>query len=513
MKKIFITVSIFSLALVTHAQWQWAQHIGSGDNDGATGVCDKDGNFYIGGHYNGYTCTFPDTTLHSASNVSNIFLAKFDKNGNEQWIRQLNVENMNNGGNNGIGDIITDLNGNVYITGIFFNELQCDTIHMTASPGGDVFIARFNPDGSCAWARQAGGQGKTFGSGLAVDSVFNVYVCGENTGNISFCGSLTAPGGFLAKYDLTGSCLWAKKMVSYNNQYQHADVQFTCMKINKGHILACGEEAATTFEIDTMTFDHPGLYGHILCCYDLSGAIKWAKEGLSPAALSGINLTADSTGNIYIVGEFFDSISFGGNVLHASGTLDDYFVVKYGVNEEVLWLKGIRSNGISYGGTIISDEVGNFYVSGNFSGISIFGTDTIISDSQSDVFLARYTANGECYGVVHFGNAESLEVGQDNDGNPVIVGKFSGTVSIGSFSFTSYGSDDIFVSKCNQITGIEDRRHSPADQLIIYANPNEGRCTITIPEEFMNEKNLTLRIYDSKGKKNGFVQQPIPTCH
>ncbi|OFY33045.1 MAG: hypothetical protein A2X01_08850 [Bacteroidetes bacterium GWF2_35_48] len=37
--------------------------------------------------------------------------------------------------------------------------------------------------------------------------------------------------------------------------------------------------------------------------------------------------------------------------------------------------------------------------------------------------------------------------------------------------------------------------------LTIYANPNTGKCDIAIPEEFRNEKNLILKIYDLQGKE------------
>ena len=39
-----------------------------------------------------------------------------------------------------------------------------------------------------------------------------------------------------------------------------------------------------------------------------------------------------------------------------------------------------------------------------------------------------------------------------------------------------------------------------SNSLVIYANPNEGKCNITIPDEFKHEKNLTLSIYDNTGK-------------
>ena len=38
------------------------------------------------------------------------------------------------------------------------------------------------------------------------------------------------------------------------------------------------------------------------------------------------------------------------------------------------------------------------------------------------------------------------------------------------------------------------------NNLIIYANPNAGKCNITVPDEFLHEQNLTLSIFDNTGK-------------
>ena len=73
-------------------------------------------------------------------------------------------------------------------------------------------------------------------------------------------------------------------------------------------------------------------------------------------------------------------------------------------------------------------------------------------------------------------------------------------MDIGPNTFTSYGDNDIFVAKCSPILLGVEPRIKPSEQLVIYANPNEGKCTITLPEEFMNENNLTLSIFNSQGK-------------
>ena len=47
--------------------------------------------------------------------------------------------------------------------------------------------------------------------------------------------------------------------------------------------------------------------------------------------------------------------------------------------------------------------------------------------------------------------------------------------------------------------GVEDIEE-PDPTIFIYPNPTTGTCTITIPEDFLYESNLTLFIYDSFGK-------------
>ena len=62
------------------------------------------------------------------------------------------------------------------------------------------------------------------------------------------------------------------------------------------------------------------------------------------------------------------------------------------------------------------------------------------------------------------------------------------------------GDTDFFTAKCSPITGIPDPKDPLSNALIIYANPTTGQCNVTIPEEFRNEKNLRLQIFDQTGR-------------
>ena len=85
---------------------------------------------------------------------NSIFLAKFDNNGSEirvdDYSGQSQVDQFDVGFfpydcNDGIGDIIPDEMGNIYITGTFFSTAQFGSYLLTAD-NGDVFIAKFTSD-------------------------------------------------------------------------------------------------------------------------------------------------------------------------------------------------------------------------------------------------------------------------------------------------------------------------------------------------------------------------------
>ena len=61
--------------------------------------------------------------------------------------------------------------------------------------------------------------------------------------------------------------------------------------------------------------------------------------------------------------------------------------------------------------------------------------------------------------------------------------------------------EDVFIAKLDVFTGVEEGEGRTANnQLIIYANPTTGKSNITVPDDFVNEKFLTLSIYDNIGK-------------
>src|SRR2546430_6921669 len=105
----------------------------------------------------------PDGSAYVTWELSegNLFLARFDPNGNLQWQRTW--------GNNGnVGNAVkVAADGNVYVAGFTF----------TFGAGqGDALLLKFAPDGTLLWARTWGGAGFDNARDLAIGADGGIYI-------------------------------------------------------------------------------------------------------------------------------------------------------------------------------------------------------------------------------------------------------------------------------------------------------------------------------------------------
>jgi hypothetical protein len=103
------------------------------------------------------------------------------------------------------------------------------------------------------------------------------------------------------------------------------------------------------------------------------------------------------------------------------------------------------------GGGVITDASGNVYVVGSFENSASWGTRTIVSNGGNDIFMTKYSPNGKVLWAVNQGGADpdaASSVAIDAAGNVVMTGSFRGTGTFGTGnSYQSSGLDDIFISK------------------------------------------------------------------
>jgi hypothetical protein len=187
----------------------WTNQFGSGNEDSLAKsnaiARSPSGDYYVAGSTEG---AFPNYT---AGGFSDVYLAKFDKNGNQKWVVQFGL-----GGNDTAGGVAVSSAGDIYVVGTTDSDL--DGAGPAPFGGYDVFVARYDKNGVRKWLGQIGTSG--------YDTVRDVAVSGSN--DIYFVGltqaDLDGPGpgpfgvgtydAYIARWDRNGTQKWLRQFGS-----------------------------------------------------------------------------------------------------------------------------------------------------------------------------------------------------------------------------------------------------------------------------------------------------------
>ncbi len=189
------------------------------------------------------------------------------------------------------------------------------------------------------------------------------------------------------------------------------------------------------------------------------GDFIWAKNiGGSQSDIPN-DITADVSGNVYLTGSFkgtadFDTESGVTNLVSNGGT--DAFVVKLNSSGQLVWAKSVGGASDDLGQAIdIDDFNGNVYVIGTYFGTVDFntgvGTMNVTSNGSSDIFMLRFSSNGDYLISKTFGSISADKAGDifvdAGTGNQFLTGSFGGTTDFdpGAGVVNLMGSNDVFV--------------------------------------------------------------------
>jgi hypothetical protein len=299
------------------------------------------------------------------------------------------------------------------------------------------------------WVEQAGGIGNDYGRSITIDSSGNSYITGYFYGTASFGSTtLTTTGSgavdiFVAKLDSSGNWLWAKQAGGNN-----WDVGFGIATDSSGNSYVTGFFAESA-SFGSTTLTSSGGEDIFVAKLDSSGNWLWAKQAGGTGLDIGYGIATDSSGNSYVTGFFAESASFGSTTLTSSGG-EDIFVAKLDSSGNWLWVKQAGGNNWDVGFGIATDSSGNSYITGLFAEFASFGSTTLTSSGQDDIFVAKLDNNGNWLWVKQAGGISSDEgfaITTDSSENSYVTGYYQGTASFGSIELTSSGGNDIFIAK------------------------------------------------------------------
>lgn len=333
---------IFVAKYDTNGDFLWAHGIGgTGFERGYAIAVDGSGNAYVTGFLLSAIVDFdPDGTHELNSNGdSDAFVAKYDTSGGFLWAHNIG----GSAADAGYG-ITVDGSGNAYVTGKFsgssvdFNPGGTDEL-LDSNGGSDAFLAKYNTTGMLVWAHNMGGAEHDEGWDVELDGSGNIHLTGqfwgENAdfnpaGDPHFLDSNGLDDAYVAKYDTTGSLLWAHNLGGTASDYGYA-----IAVDGSGNTYLTGY-----FQSESADFN-PGGEPHLLdsdgsaeifvASYDSTGDLVWAYSIGEGGFDWGFGIAVDGSGNAVVTGSFDNTdVNFdpNGSELLDSNGFEDMFILK-----------------------------------------------------------------------------------------------------------------------------------------------------------------------------------------
>jgi hypothetical protein len=205
-------------------------------------------------------------------------------------------------------DIAASRNGNIYVTGMFDDSLfLADTI-LKASGGINIFLAKYDSSGTLLWAKSFGADQENRVNSLTLDRAGNPYLCGyykdvTYIGDSTFRSAEHSYDAFIAKFLSDGSFQWAH---TAGGRADEEPVSITAGPSGRIYVLGIVNSQDAAFD----TLRSLGKAGTFIACYDPKGNILWVRRaGFSGTSSSdAVNpnaIAVDSSERITMIGNTY----------------------------------------------------------------------------------------------------------------------------------------------------------------------------------------------------------------
>ena len=451
----------------------WAKKAVGPTNDAAMAVTPlPDGSAIVTGYF-GSTAVFSSSTQQEVSWASaggnDIFIAKYGPTGQLAWVTAAGSSGTDEG--HGIA-VLSD--GSFYVTGT--HSLLAafgvrDPIQQILPSAGllDVFLARFNADGTFRYATRAGGISNDEANDVSALDNGSAFVTGYFTDQAGFGVAeanetvLTAfdeEDIFIARYNNDGSLNWATRAGGAD-----ADVGLGIAAYSDGSSVVAGYLGGQ-FKAggDTKQLARDAYIAR----YDGLGNRSWFRQISSSGDIAAQDVAALSGGDSLVVGNFTGTVTFGygepNETTLSAGATMDAFIARFTSAGALVWVKRAGSAlGETQPYAVSAYGNDTFVVGGYFTGTLILGPgeageNEVEAVAGQDLFVARFDSDGDAVTVCHGGGNGSqtvLGVSTAPGDDFMAVGAFDGPVTVGidslsPVSLTTSGGWDLLVSRLSE---------------------------------------------------------------
>ncbi len=366
--------------------WEWAikpiGYKGTSFKDNAVYGIDIDdaGSIFITGQFND-SASFSGEVMKSYD-VVDPYLAKLTSSGTLDWVTTIGGWGEEERG----VDITIDPLGNSYIITNVVDSLDFDGTIVRQTNQSLMSIAKFNSTGGVVWARPAAGIVSSFWGGIEYSPEDYLYF---------------GAGQTFAKYTLDGDTVWTRQQPLNSNYFSINDI---VVDKDGNYIYLTGHYGGLVDLGNGVQINSGSQFNYdiFVAKFDKDGTAIWAKGAGGSSAVYydiGRGVDVDTSGNVYICGQFSETAYFDADSISAGAALWEMFVAKYNSSAELEWvLGGSSESSLSQGiasdvkVTAAQDAV---IVGASFnSPVTFGGTEFVMPGGGGDALLCKIRSSG-----------------------------------------------------------------------------------------------------------------------
>jgi len=276
---------IVVMKLSTDGALQWNTFHGSMSDDiGLAIAADGNGGVYVAGF--SYNAWGSPVNAHAHSGHPNIVVLKLDTDGALQW------NTFHGSAWDSAFGIVTDMSGNVYVTG-YSNATWGSPVNAHTG-SADIVVMKLSTDGALQWNTFHGAGGMDYGYGIVTDMNGNVYVTGysEGTWGLPVNAHSGSTDIVVLKLDTDGALQW--------NTFHGANSwdEGRGIAVTGGNVYVAGN---SEFGWGSPVNAHSGSADIVVLKLDTDGVLQWNTFHGSDAWDEGGGI-AVTGGNVYVAG-------------------------------------------------------------------------------------------------------------------------------------------------------------------------------------------------------------------
>jgi hypothetical protein len=498
-----------------------------------------EGGFLTCGYYNDLTLDSRDGNTHDLTNKYGAYLAKYNLNGNLQWV--VRTEKAAHELRNVIMSIATDSQGNIYIIG-HSDGIIVDTAGTPQSvfPQGEYsapFLIKLTPTGEIVWKMVITGM---YPKRVAIDGSNNIVVGGAldfaNAGstylNDQYIGEFSGVNGnnanfYIAKFSPEGEQLWdAGIKIDAVNRESIENITFDAN--NNIYIHGGNEINLKVYDADEVQYIEKGWSGNYggsmyIAKYTPDGDAQWVATS-EDATVGSLVTMADGTH--YVCG----SNNFGVNTnimtnadnsVFSHEAYKAFYLAKISPNGHWEWVTG--STGEYYGYTHEMIKYGNsLSIIGSFWDYDTTTVPATINGNNGyanlslnipDIFIASYNLDGNMLHLSKSGDNELGNVMQSRSSGYFIDEGGYGYLQRNLWFYNNGGPIDFYgqsieptwgpdavITKFKPKIGEEIILDTPKqikNKAYLSPNPTKGKFKISLGQI---QAEINLRVTDVSGK-------------